>query len=100
MPEIPAEVRPALRRELDALVAGERPELMVWVREYGESGTQLVPQPESIWAHPSAEFGARSDGSCFGVVPLWTRSESPSDLSAEFEIDIEGIARLTDVRVL
>ena len=59
-----------------------------------------VPQPESIWDHPSTEFGARADGSRFGVVPLWTSSESPSDLSAEFEIGADGIARLTDVRVL
>ena len=100
MPEIPPEARPALRRELDALIAGERPELMTWVREYGESGARLVPQPESIWDHPSTEFDARPDGSCFGVVPLWTSSESPSDLSAEFEIDIDGIARVTDVHVL
>jgi hypothetical protein len=33
-------------------------------------------------------------------VPLWTTEESPSDLSAEFEIDPEGVVTLDDVRVL
>jgi hypothetical protein len=35
-----------------------------------------------------------------GSVPIWTTTESPSDLSADFEIAVDGAAELTDVHVL
>jgi len=97
---VPDELRPALRAELDALVRGERPGLMTWVATYGTSGARLVPQPEDVWTHPDSEVRVRPDGSAWGVVPLWTEQEAPSDLSAEFEVDEEGRAVIRDVRVL
>lgn len=100
MAEVPPVFRPALRRELDALVAGERPELMIWVQSYGKSGTSLVPQPESIWDHARTDFRVRADGSSFGTAPLWTVDESPSDLAVEFEITDKGVVTLTDLHVL
>ena len=100
MAEIPSGSRPALRRELDALVAGERPELLIWVQNYGRSGTSLVSQPESIWDHARTDFVVRSDGSSYGTAPLWTVDESPSDLTVEFEVTSEGAAAITDVHVL
>jgi hypothetical protein len=92
MAEVPPVFRAALRRELDALVAGERPELMIWVQNYGKSGTSLVPQPEAIWDHALTDFLVRADGSSFGTAPLWTVDE--------FEITDEGVVTLTDLHVL
>jgi hypothetical protein len=100
MTEIPARHRVALRAALDDLVAGRRPDLLTWVREYGESGAQLVGQPEDIWTHRWTDYGERPDGTAYGSVPIWTTMESPSDLSAEFEIAPDGRARLTDLHVL
>lgn len=100
MAAIPRAVRPAARHELDALVAGERPELLYWVRRYGTRGTSLVRQPESIWDHPFTDFLVREDGSCYGAAPLWTVDESPSDLSVEFEISADGTVLLTNVHVM
>jgi hypothetical protein len=100
MADVPEGHRPALRRELDALVAGRRPDLLTWVRRYGEAGATLVPQPDLIWTHGWADFLVRDDGSACGVLPLWTSDESPSDLSVEFEIDPDGVVTLTDLHVL
>jgi len=97
---VPIRFRDALRVELEALVVGERPDLLTWVREYGGSGASLVRQPEEIWTHAGTDFEERPDGSAFGVLPLWTADESPSDLSAEFRIDAGGAATIEDVHVL
>lgn len=79
---------------------GRRPDLLVWVRNYGASGAELVPQPEAIWDHPETDYLPRQDGTVAIVVPLWTSEESPSDLSAELEITASGAVALTDVHVL
>ena len=100
MAEIPARHRFAIRAALDDLVAGRRPDLLTWVREYGDSGAQLVAQPEDIWAHPWTDYAERPEGTACGSVPLWTTMASPSDLSAEFEIAPDGTAYLTDLHVL
>lgn len=100
MGQIPDEQRPALRTALDDLVAGRRPELMTWVEQYGEAGTTLVSQPEDVWDHPLTDYQPRDDGSASVVIPLWTREESPSDLSAECELDASGNATVVDVHVL
>ena len=97
---IPNEIRPALREELDALARGERPALLIWVENYGHGGARLIRQPEEIWSHVTSEVQHRSDGSAWGCVPLWTAEESPSDLTAEFEVGPSGTVTLTDVRVL
>jgi hypothetical protein len=94
---IPEKYRDSIRVELDALANGEHPELMTWVREYS---AQLVRQPNLIWSHAESEVVERDDGTAFGVVPLWTAGESPSDLSVEFEIDGNGVATISDVHVL
>jgi hypothetical protein len=86
MAEIPARHRAALRAALDDLVAGRRPDLLTWVREYGESGAELVVQPDDIWTHRWTDYGERPNGTAYGALPIWTTRESPSDLSAEFEI--------------
>lgn len=100
MNEIPARHRLALRSVLDDLVSGLRPDLLAWVREYGESGAELVMQPEDVWTHAWTDYAERADGTAYGSVPLWTTKESPSDLSAAFEVAADGTVRLTDVHVL
>lgn len=72
----------------------------MWVDAYGPTGARLVPQPEEIWTHPESEFELRPDGTGWGVVPLWTTDESPSDLYAEFETDTEGRTEIHNVHVL
>ena len=94
---VPVPFRQALRAELDALVAGERPELLVWVDDYPAT---LVRQPDEIWTHPISQVVQRADGSAWAVLPLWTEAESPSDLSAEVEVDPSGSATSVDVHVL
>jgi len=100
MAEVPEIYWPAMRIALDELVAGERPELMVWVRRYGDTGAELIRQPDSIFRHPRTDFWERSDGSVGGVAPVWTAAESPSDLSIEFDISPSGDVNLTDLHVL
>jgi hypothetical protein len=100
MPEIPERRRAALRAALDDLVLGKRPDLMIWVREYGDSGAQLVVQPDDIWTHGWTDYAERPDGTAYGSVPIWTTVESPSDLTAEFEVASDGSVYLTDVHVL
>jgi hypothetical protein len=97
MGNIPEVYRVGIRRELDALTAGERPEQLLWVREYPAT---LIPQPEEIWTHSEAGLYHRADGSIWCVLPLWTTDESPSDLSVEIEIDTEGRVSIHDLHVL
>ena len=97
---IPERHREAVRTALDELVAGERPELLTWVKDYGASGAELVPQPSDIWDHRLTDFHTREDGTASIVVPLWTRDESPSDLSAECELSATGHVEIVDVHVL
>jgi hypothetical protein len=40
------------------------------------------------------------NGTAYGSMPIWTTTESPSDLSAEFEIAADGSVELTDVHGL
>lgn len=94
---IPEKYRDAIRAELDALTDGKNPEMMTWVAAYP---AQLVHQPNSVWSHPESEVIERDDGTAFGVVPLWTTDEAPSELSAEFEIDRRGAVTISDVHVL
>lgn len=97
---IPDQYRASVRAELDALVRGERPSLLTWVDAYGTLGAVLVEQPDDVWTHPTSQIELRQDGTGWGVVPLWTIAESPSDLSAEFEVDAEGRVEIRDVHVL
>jgi hypothetical protein len=97
---IPEQHRGALRVVLDQLVSGQRPELLTWVNDYGAAGAELVPQPREIWEHRLTEFSPRPDGTAFVVLPLWTRDETPSDLSAECELTRDGRAEILDVHVL
>jgi len=53
--QIPDEVRPVVRQELDALVDGRRPEHLLWVSRYGENGATLVRQPDDLLDHPYAD---------------------------------------------
>ncbi|RHW22399.1 hypothetical protein D0Z08_31590 [Nocardioides immobilis] len=79
---------------------GERPSLLTWVRNYGSTGAVLTVQPDDVWTHPDSDLEIRPDGTAYGVVPLWTTEESPSDIAAEFEVDTRGRAEILDVRVL
>ena len=97
---IPDRYRTSLRTELDALVRGERPLLLTWVNAYGPSGAELVLQPDDIWTHPDSQIELRQHGTAWCVVPLWTNEESPSDLSAEFEVDAQGRVEIRDAHVL
>lgn len=78
---IPVKYRGAIRAELDALADDARPEVMTWVTAYP---ARLVRQPDLIWSHAGSEIFERDDGTAYGVVPLWTTDETPSDLSVEF----------------
>jgi hypothetical protein len=73
---------------------------LIWVREYGADGAQLVPQPPEIWTHPYADAIRTDDGGWHVVLPLWTETERPSALSAEVIIDPRGSASIHDVHVL
>ena len=84
---VPERYRDAIRAELDALADGHRPEQMTWVTAYP---AELVRQPDHIWSHGESEVIQRDDGTAFGVLPLWTTDEAPSDLSVEFEVDQHG----------
>ena len=84
MTEIPARRRVALRAGPGDLVTGVRRDLLAWVRQYGESGAELVMQPEDAGTHAGADYAERADGTGYGSVPVWTTAESPGDLSAEF----------------
>jgi hypothetical protein len=97
MGNVPEAYRVAIRLELDALTTGERPEQLLWVREYPAT---LIPQPEEIWTHADASLHTREDGSAWCVLPLWTTDESPSDLSVEIDIDPEGRVTIHDLHVL
>lgn len=94
------EFAPALRRELDVLVDGDLPDLLLWVRRYGDTGTTLVCKPALIWSHLRSSFVRRTDGSFHGELPLWTTDESPSDLCVEVEISCGGVVSLTDLHAL
>ena len=96
MAVIPEQYRAAIQTELDALVGGERPGVMTWVTAYP---ARLVVQPELIWSHARSEVVERGDGTAFCVLPLWTTVEAPSDLSIELDIDSQGTATITDLRV-
>jgi hypothetical protein len=98
--DVPQRRRQALRVALDELVAGRRPEMLTWVRNYRRSGTELLRQPDEIWTHRWTDYAERPDGSAYGSLPLWTIDKSPSDLSVVFEIGADGSAHLTDLRVL
>lgn len=97
---VPEHLRPALRAELDALVRGERPEMLYEVELYGEDGARLVVQPEEVWDHPDAAAGRTDAGGWWVVLPLWTLTECPSDLSAELDVDHAGGVTLASVHVM
>jgi hypothetical protein len=94
---VPEEYRASIRTQLNLLVSGGLPHLLFWVERYPAS---LVAQPDAIWSHGDSEINFRDDGTAWGVLPLWTTDESPSDLSAEIEIAVDGLATITAVRVL
>jgi len=97
---VPEHLRPTVRKELDALVRGERPDALEWVHAYGDHGATLVRQPDDVWDHPHADAVQTAAGGWHVVVPLWTTSESPSDLSAEVVVAADGSATLHNVHVL
>ena len=95
---VPEAHRPAIRALLDQLVAGDIPEMLTWVHQYGRDGAVLIPQPEDIWTHPESHVGDTWDGRIWVEVPLWTTEEC--DLIAEIDIAVDGTAQLHDVHVL
>ena len=100
MAVVPEQLRPEVRALLDQLVAGGFPEMLVWVRRYGLDGAVLIEQPEEIWSHRLTHVGERADGSFWVELPLWTTTEAPSDLTADFEAAAGGRVELRDVHVL
>ena len=100
MTSVPAELRTPVFAQLQALVRGDLPELLTWVRQYKGTGAALVTQPMKIWTHDDTVVTPIEGGGWHIVVPLWTSDESPSDLSAEVSVNPDGHARITDVHVL
>jgi hypothetical protein len=85
-------VRRLAAGEVDGLrsegVKGLEGDPLMWVREYP---AELVPLPADVWAHPETGSLAYYDGSGWAVVvPMWTTSESPSDLSMEMSVIKRG----------
>jgi hypothetical protein len=97
---VPDELRAPIRELLAALVRGDMPNQLTWVRNYGSGGTRLVAQPEAIWTHRFTDVVRRDDGGWHVVLPLWTVDESPSDLSAEVGVGSDGTAEILGVHVL
>jgi hypothetical protein len=64
------------------------------------SDDRVFPRFIAAIVNPWTDYAERADGTAYGSVPIWTTSESPSDLSAEFEIAADGTAELTDLHVL
>ena len=100
MAVVPEELRPAIAEQLAALVGGSLPDLLVWVRQYGQDGASLIQQPTAIWTHSRTSVTPVIGGGWVVVLPLWTTEESPSDLSAEILVTSEGRATIHDVHVL
>jgi hypothetical protein len=85
-------VRRLAAGEVDALrsegVKGLEGDPLLWVREYP---AELVPLSADVWTHPEADSFAFDDGSGWAVVlPMWTTTESPSDLSLEMSVTKRG----------
>ena len=97
---VPEDLRPTVSELIRQLVAGEVPEMLTWVRAYGDSGATLVEQPPDIWTHELTSVVRTNDGGWHLALPLWTTEDSPSDLVAEVVVDADGAAVLHDVRVL
>jgi hypothetical protein len=97
---VPNELRSAIEDQLSRLVRGDLPEMLTWVRNYGQDGAVLIEQPADIWDHRYTDAARTIDGGWHVVVPLWTEQESPSDLSAEIIVTASGAARIHDVHVL
>lgn len=100
MAVVPQELRPAIADQLGALVEGSRPDLLVWVRQYGQHGAELIQQPTAIWTHSQTTVTHVTGGGWLVVLPLWTTEESPSDLSAEILVTPDGQATIRDLHVL
>ncbi len=58
-------------------------DLSLWIRNYGDSGTTIVPLPGEVWAEADAGPVDARPGQWWVVLPLWTREEGMSDLSLE-----------------
>ena len=86
--------------ELNRLVLGELPYLLHWANNYGTEGAVLIEQPDEIWEHRHTDALRTDDGGWHVVIPLFTTTESPSDLSAEIIVDPMGNATLHDVHIL
>ena len=95
VPPIPMDVRAAVSEQLDRLVKGDLPDLLIWVRRYGQNGATLAVQPTTTFDHSRADAVMTDDGGWHVVVPLFTTEESPSDLSAEVLVDARGQARIS-----
>jgi hypothetical protein len=97
---IPEELRPQIARQLELLVEGQLPEFLTWVHDYGTHGAVLIHQPDEIWDHRWSSATPMNAGGWYVVVPLWTTEASPSDLSAELIIEVDGTCRIHGVHVL
>jgi hypothetical protein len=100
MAAVPVELRAAVAHELDRLVRGDLPHLLHWVNSHRDQGVLLIRQPDEIWEHRYTDALRTDDGGWHVVVPLFTTTESPSDLSAQIVVDPTGNATLHDVSVL
>ncbi|WP_420371467.1 DUF7668 domain-containing protein [Kribbella sandramycini] len=80
------------------MTAREVPEqLLEWVDSYP---AVLIRQPDDVWTHRYTHFLERDDGSITFEIPLWTTDESPSDLTAQIELEADGRIHIYDVHVL
>ena len=93
---VPVAIRDAIAEQLSALVRGELPELLDEVEAYP---AVLVDQPEDIWSHRQTWWSSGNGGWFVVDLPLWTEAQSPSDLTASFDVSPEGTATITNVHV-
>ena len=104
MGSVPQHLRSAVTAELDQLVRGARPEMMLWVHRYGprgepEVGATLVDQPDEIFDHRYTGVIELTAGAWALDLPLWTTDESPSDLTVSMTVNADGTVRIDDLRV-
>ncbi len=97
---LPEHLRPAVAAEIDRLVRGEHPELLLWVHRYGAHGATLVPQPADIFDHRLADAVEAVQGGWALDLPLWTTEESPSDLTVSLTVTAAGMVTIDDLRML
>lgn len=104
MGTVPEHLRLAVAAELDQLVQGDRPDMMLWVLRYrprGEPdrGATLIDQPDEVFDHRYIGVIEINDGGWALDLPLWTTEEALSDLTVSMAVSADRAVTIDDLRV-